>query len=227
MFKPLTLSIVLVLTAGCTRSITSEPGDAPNLEKWTKSIQDKKPSGKKEALPTLNKFEVFSYKDHVVKVYDPNPTSATLRAEVTQTTPSETSSTDGSSSTTQETTTQETTTPVVVAASPEKTYLRNPFALPEQQDSGDGLRPDPNRPKQPLEAYALDSLKMVGTIGPGSRTGLIMTPEKVTHRVNVGQYLGTQDGRVVDVSSNQILLIELVPDGQGGWEEREASLVLE
>lgn len=107
--------------------------------------------------------------------------------------------------------------------------MRDPF---DQAFSGDGAgsgpRPDPGRRKQTLEMFALDSLKMVGSLGGGKNlVALVMAPDKVTYRVNPGAYLGQSDGRVTGVYEDRIELVELVPDGAGGWLERPAKLALE
>lgn len=108
--------------------------------------------------------------------------------------------------------------------------LRDPFSNPtaEQADSNSALRPDPNRPKEPLEAFTLDGLDMVGTLGEGGAlVGLIMDPERVIHRVNVGNYMGQTDGRITAIYEDRIELIELAPDGNGGWIERRAEVALD
>ena len=107
--------------------------------------------------------------------------------------------------------------------------LRDPFSAPvPDRDSGNGKGPDPNRRKEALEAYPLDSLSMVGTIGAGGGlVGLIMAPDKVTYRVNVGNYAGQNDGRISGVYEDHIEIVELVPDGAGGWLERPAKVAIE
>ncbi len=106
--------------------------------------------------------------------------------------------------------------------------MRDPFSAPGNDRDGGGLRPDPNRRKEVLEAYPLDSLDMVGTIGAGEGVvGLVMGPDKVTHRVRPGNYMGLSDGRITAVFDDRIELIELVPDGAGGWLERPAKIALE
>ena len=82
--------------------------------------------------------------------------------------------------------------------------------------------------KQTLEQFPLDSLNMVGTLGRGAGSvALVMAPDKVTYRVRPGVYLGQSDGRVTAVYEDRIELIELVPDGAGGWLERPATIALE
>lgn len=107
--------------------------------------------------------------------------------------------------------------------------LRDPFSNVFANDQqGSGPRPDSNRRKQPLEQFPLDSLDMVGTLGAGSNlVGLVMGPDNVTYRIKPGIYMGQNDGRVTAVFNDRIELVELVPDGAGGWLERPASIALE
>lgn len=109
--------------------------------------------------------------------------------------------------------------------------LRDPFSAPVTQNDqarSDGPRPDPNRRKELLEAFPLDGLDMVGTLGQGdSLIALVMDPSRVVHRVRTGNYLGQSDGRIISVQEDGIDLVELVPDGSGGWLERPARLALD
>ena len=90
-----------------------------------------------------------------------------------------------------------------------------------------GPRPDQNRPREPLESFPLDSLKMVGTIGSkGSMEALIKDPQGVIHQVRVGEYMGQNYGHVTQVTTDEVDLVELVPNGSGGWMERDASVAL-
>jgi type IV pilus assembly protein PilP len=105
--------------------------------------------------------------------------------------------------------------------------LRDPFSpgLEEQQTTA-GPQPD-KHPREPLEQYALDSLKMVGTIGTGaSIEGLVTDTEGTVHRVHKGNYLGQNNGKVTGVTETQINLVELVSNGTGGWMERQATIAL-
>lgn len=106
--------------------------------------------------------------------------------------------------------------------------LREPFSDEWQDRDTGGLRPDPDRRKEALEMYPLDSLDMVGTIGKGpGLVALVMAPDKVTYRIRPGSYLGQSDGRATAVYEDRVELVELVPDGAGGWLERPASIALE
>ena len=107
--------------------------------------------------------------------------------------------------------------------------LRDPFSNAFSDDGdGSGPRPDPNRRKELLEQFPLDSLDMVGTLGTGAdQVALVTAPDKVTYRVRPGMYMGQAEGRVTDVSDTGIDLVELVPDGAGGWLERPASIALD
>ena len=109
---------------------------------------------------------------------------------------------------------------------------RDPFSpsVAELQPSGgatSGPRPDANRAKEPLEMFALDSLKMVGTVGVGPQMEvLVKDPDGVIHRVHKGEYMGQNYGHVTAVSDDHIDLVELVSNGNGGWMERPASIAL-
>lgn len=106
---------------------------------------------------------------------------------------------------------------------------RDPFSDAWLSDgAGSGLRPDPDRRKEPLEAFPLDGLRVVGSIGAGTGlTALMLAPDKVTYRVRPGMYLGQSDGRVTSVHEDRVELVELVPDGAGGWVERPAAIALD
>jgi len=110
---------------------------------------------------------------------------------------------------------------------------RDPFSpssveLQADTATGSGPRPDANRAKQPLEMFALDSLKMVGTVGTGQGMEvLVKDPGGVIHRVHVDEYMGQNYGHVTAISEDRIELVELVSNGNGGWMERPASIALD
>ena len=104
---------------------------------------------------------------------------------------------------------------------------RSPFMPSRAGDTGGGPRPDSNRPREYLEQFPLDTLKMVGTLRlGGSNYGLVQTKDGLIHRVVPGNHLGQNDGRITAVSDARIAVVEIVPDGLGGYIERQAALAL-
>ncbi|NIR28550.1 MAG: pilus assembly protein PilP [Gammaproteobacteria bacterium] len=90
-----------------------------------------------------------------------------------------------------------------------------------------GLQPDIERNKEELEAFPLDSLRMVGTLEQDDVVwGIIKDPEGVVHRVQVGNYMGQNYGKIMHIQEDRIELLEIVRDGQGGWVENEAAVAL-
>jgi type IV pilus assembly protein PilP len=87
--------------------------------------------------------------------------------------------------------------------------------------------PDPNRPREFLEQFPLDTLRMVGTLEYASGDfGLVQTSDGLVHRVTVGNYLGQNYGRITGISDAEIQVQEIIPDGLGGYLERPASVGL-
>lgn len=106
--------------------------------------------------------------------------------------------------------------------------LRSPFfaTLVSEGDAA-GPRPDSKRPREYLEQYSLDTLRMVGTLRLGRSTyGLVQAKDGLIHRVLPGNRLGQNDGTVLAITESKITLVELVPDGLGGYIERPAALAL-
>lgn len=104
--------------------------------------------------------------------------------------------------------------------------LRSPF-VPSQASAFNSVRPDSKRPREFLEQFSLDTLKMVGSIKiAGTMYALVQTKDGIVHRVTVGNYMGQNDGRVTDISPSKIDLTEIVPDGLGGYMKRPAALGL-
>jgi type IV pilus assembly protein PilP len=111
------------------------------------------------------------------------------------------------------------------------TDLRDPFEaaidIDEEEDKDDLLSPDKTRPRQPLEAFPLDTLRMVGVLEQGDNLwGLIEDPKQVVHRVKVGNYMGQNEGAITGITEGEIFLVEIIPDGVGGYIEREASIAI-
>lgn len=111
------------------------------------------------------------------------------------------------------------------------TDLRDPFEpavdLEDEENKEDLLTPDKTRPKQPLEAFPLDTLRMVGVLEQGENLwGLIEDPKQVVHRVQVGHYMGQNEGAITGITESEIFLVEIIPDGVGGYIERDASIAI-
>ena len=78
-----------------------------------------------------------------------------------------------------------------------------------------------------LERFALDSLRMVGSVEQHSEQwALVRDPDGVIHRVKAGNYVGDNYGKILDVSEHRIQILEKVSDGRGQWEDRAAELAL-
>jgi type IV pilus assembly protein PilP len=89
------------------------------------------------------------------------------------------------------------------------------------------VRPVTNRNREFLEAYPLDTLRMVGTIKMKTSTyGMLQITDGRIHRVVVGNYLGQNDGKITKIDPNRIYVTEVVPDGLGGYMERAAEIPL-
>jgi len=87
--------------------------------------------------------------------------------------------------------------------------------------------PDPNRVPEFLERFPLDTMHMVGTLADKRLSfGLVQTADGLVHRVTVGNHLGQNYGRVVAVTDSEIRLVEVIPDGIGGYLERPAKIAL-
>jgi type IV pilus assembly protein PilP len=105
--------------------------------------------------------------------------------------------------------------------------LRSPFVPGGSGSLSSGLRPDSKRNREFLEQFSLDTLKMVGTLNLGAnRYGLVATKDGRVHRVVVGEHIGTNDGKITDITPSKIALVEIIPDGLGGYIERPAALGL-
>lgn len=103
----------------------------------------------------------------------------------------------------------------------------NPGETEQSADNSSGPRPIAGREKEPLEAFPLDSLKMVGTIKiAGVRYALVRSSEPLIYRVKQGDYLGQNHGEVMMVDPTRLALKELFADGAGRWVERETSMAL-
>jgi type IV pilus assembly protein PilP len=111
--------------------------------------------------------------------------------------------------------------------------LRSPFTpdvpVPaEGSAAGGGVRPDTSRNREFLEQFPLDTMRMVGTLeAGGSFFGLVQDKDGLVHRVLPGNHLGQNDGKILRITPATIELVEIVPDGMGGYFERPAAVALD
>jgi type IV pilus assembly protein PilP len=111
--------------------------------------------------------------------------------------------------------------------------MRSPFEPPvvlkrvEREAGGPKVTPDVNRVKEYLEQYTIAQLAMVGTLEQGvDQFGLVKDSDGGVHRVRRGDFMGTDHGQIQDITESTIELIEIVPDGTGGWVERARTVSL-
>ena len=124
---------------------------------------------------------------------------------------------------------------------PYEPFAYNAFDLPDPfkprkleptKSSEGGVQPDTNRRKEPLEAYPLENLKLVGFLQKEKLNyALVATPEKELYQVKIGNHMGQNYGIVTDIvisgiSDAQIKLTEIIQDSAGIWIERQTSVAL-
>jgi type IV pilus assembly protein PilP len=110
--------------------------------------------------------------------------------------------------------------------------LRSPFQPPikidlaSRQKGSPDVKPDESRAKQFLEEFNIETFQMVGTLANDGGIFALISAESGVHRVRVGDYLGRNHGRILGIDEAKIDVVEIVPDGEGGWLERPRSLSL-
>jgi type IV pilus assembly protein PilP len=118
---------------------------------------------------------------------------------------------------------------------PYEAFTYEAFDLPDpfkprklSMKGGGGLQPDLARPREPLEAYSLETLKMVGVLSRNGVTeAVILTPDKTIYHVRKGNYLGQNFGMITAITDHAITLREIVQDSGGDWAERTSTLTLQ
>ena len=98
---------------------------------------------------------------------------------------------------------------------------------PERKAGGGGLKPDFERRREPLEAFPLESLKMVGTLIKGKMVHALIQADKNLYQAKIGNYMGQNFGIVTDIKETELTLKELVPDSLGDYAERTSTLQLQ
>jgi len=84
-----------------------------------------------------------------------------------------------------------------------------------------------NRRKEPLEAYPLDSMSMVGSVAKQGQPFALLRVDNLLYQVKVGDHLGQNYGRITKIAETEIALREIVQDAAGEWIERPATLQLQ
>lgn len=97
----------------------------------------------------------------------------------------------------------------------------------QKKGGGGGLQPDLDRPREPLEAYPLESLKYVGVMTRKSTSFAIVLVDGALYQVRAGNYMGQNFGVITQISESELKLKELVQDPAGDWTERESVLMLQ
>ncbi len=114
---------------------------------------------------------------------------------------------------------------------PVRGLIPTPAAQQPEEDtqtvSTSAIQPDFDRRREPLERFPLDSLRMVGTLSRyGTRLGLIQSRDGTIHTVRPGDHLGQNYGEIQAIRPDSIPIVEIIPDGLGGWMERENAIAL-
>jgi type IV pilus assembly protein PilP len=89
------------------------------------------------------------------------------------------------------------------------------------------VAPELARRKEPLEAYPLDAMSMVGTLMKQGQPVALVKVDNLLYQVKPGNYLGQNYGRITKVGESELTLRELVQDAAGEWIERTATLQLQ
>lgn len=95
----------------------------------------------------------------------------------------------------------------------------------ESAQSNPRLVAELRRRREPLEAYAVESMSMAGTLLRQGRTVALVSVDKMLYQVKLGDYLGQNNGRVVKIEEGRIELLEVVQDASGEWVERTTSVL--
>jgi type IV pilus assembly protein PilP len=95
------------------------------------------------------------------------------------------------------------------------------------QNSGSDIRPDLDRRREPLEAYPLDVIRMVGTLQKSGMSYAILMVDNAVFQVKVGNHIGQNFGLITRITENSVELREIVQDAAGDWVERTTTLELQ
>lgn len=97
----------------------------------------------------------------------------------------------------------------------------------ESRQSNSLLQSEINRRPEPLEAYPLDSVTMVGSVTRGNQPFVLLRVDKLLYQVKLGDYVGQNYGKIIKITETDMSLREIVQDASGEWIERTSSLQLQ
>jgi type IV pilus assembly protein PilP len=134
--------------------------------------------------------------------------------------------------------------PTVTPLSPPKKFDPQPYLMSESIDPFSGqklsaalkqevrqpnslLASEMNRRKEPLEAYPLDSMVMVGSVNKQGRPSALLRVENLLYQVSPGDYIGQNYGKITKITETEVALREIVQDAAGEWIERTSTLQLQ
>jgi type IV pilus assembly protein PilP len=102
-----------------------------------------------------------------------------------------------------------------------------PRKIEPPKSAGGGIQPDLTRRKEPLEAYPIENLRMVGMLQQNKANyALVKSPDNNLFRVKIGNYMGQNFGLITEISETTIKLKEIVQDSAGDWTERISTMNL-
>ena len=102
-----------------------------------------------------------------------------------------------------------------------------PRKIEPPKNAAGGPQPDLTRRKEPLEAYPVENLRMVGMLQQNKANyALVKSPDNNLFRIKVGNYMGQNFGLVTEITEGTIKLKEIVQDSGGDWTERISTLTL-
>ncbi len=97
----------------------------------------------------------------------------------------------------------------------------------EARQPNSAISAELNRRKEPLEAYPLDSMLMVGSVSKQGQPFALLRVDNLLYQVRVGDYLGQNYGRITRIGETEVTLREIVQDAAGEWIERPTTLQLQ
>ena len=84
-----------------------------------------------------------------------------------------------------------------------------------------------NRRKEPLEAYPVDSMSMVGSFVRNGRQFALLKVDNLLYQIKSGDHLGQNYGLITGISETNVAYREIVQDAAGEWIERKSALQLQ